>query len=304
MTMDTQPRLLVVDDEPFNLDILKTYLEQDGYAVVSADDGDVALKILEEDVHFDVIILDRMMPRLDGLKVLEAVKERDATRSIPVIMQTAAASPEQIPEGITAGAYYYLTKPYEENVLLSLVRSALRDAATKKEIVEKIAGARRALGLMERSRFRFRTLKEARELANFLAGCFPDPANAAYGLTELMINAVEHGNLGISHAEKTQLINNNTWDLEIEKRLQDPDYKFKYVHVYYEVIDDYIALTIEDEGEGFDPQHFMTITPDRAFLPHGRGIAMTKMLAFAQLEYLGKGNVVRCLVPLNAGASL
>ena len=117
--------LLLVDDEPFNLEILSAYLEDDGYDITTAMDGKVAMDLLlDEPDHFDVVLLDRRMPRQDGMQVLHHMKKHPDLNAIPVIMQTAASTSREIIEGLEAGSYYYLTKPYQREMLVPIVRGA------------------------------------------------------------------------------------------------------------------------------------------------------------------------------------
>ena len=84
-------RLLLVDDDPVNLQILREYLDDQGYELDEAKDGQQAWdKLLAEDPAYHVVLLDRMMPKLDGLALLKQMKAHDRLKMIPVIMQTAA----------------------------------------------------------------------------------------------------------------------------------------------------------------------------------------------------------------------
>ncbi len=125
---DSQPTLLLVDDDPVNLEILVEHLEEAGYQTVTASQGEEAWDILEQGtIPFQAVLLDRMMPVMDGMAVLAKIKTTESLTILPVIMQTAAASSEKIREGIAAGAFYYLTKPYTKEVLLAIVEAAVRD---------------------------------------------------------------------------------------------------------------------------------------------------------------------------------
>jgi DNA-binding response OmpR family regulator len=292
-------KILSVDDDALNRDILTEYLTDGGYEVIEADDGDTALRILEDAGGIDAIVLDRMMPRLNGMEVLKAVKANHRFADIPVIMQSAANAREQILEGIKSGVYYYLTKPYEDQILLAIVGAALRDAAGKKRLREEVNQHRRVLGLMERSQFRFQTLEEARNLAFLLANCFPEPEGVVYGLNEMLINAVEHGNLGITYTEKTQLVIEGRLFDEIGRRLALPENRKKWAYLSFEAGIDAITVRIKDQGDGFDWRKYMEINPDRATHPHGRGIATSKLMSFTSVEYTGCGNEVICTVAMN-----
>ena len=199
-------KLLVVDDEPLNLEIIGEFLDDPDYQLSFAEDGEAGWEVLAQATEpFDLVILDRMMPRLDGLSLLKRIKDDPTHRSLPVIMQTAASSPQEIREGIEAGAYYYLTKPYQPEALLAIVRAAIADIEERRRAGAAIVRQGEALLLLASARFEFRSLDDAHLLAGTLAGICPDPASVAMGLTELLVNAVEHGNLGISYAEKKRL---------------------------------------------------------------------------------------------------
>jgi hypothetical protein len=108
-----------------------------------------------------------------------------------------------------------------------------------------------------------------------------------------MVNAVEHGNLGVTYQEKAQLKWEGDWEGEIARRLTLPEYSDRVATIRVErLAAETVRFTISDEGAGFDWQKFLTFDPDRAYDPNGRGIAMAKMLSFASLEYQGLGNVV------------
>jgi DNA-binding response OmpR family regulator len=289
-------KILSVDDDALNRDILTEYLTDAGYEVVEADDGDTALQLLNEVEGFDAIVLDRMMPRLNGMEVLKAVKRDKRYADLPVIMQSAATARDQILQGIKAGVYYYLTKPYEDQMLLAIVAAALQDASQKKKLRAEVSQHRRVMGLMEQSRFRFRTLEEARNLAFLIANCFPEPEAAVYGLNEMLINAVEHGNLGITYAEKTQLILDGLLWEEIERRLALSENREKWAYLSFEINEREIRVRIKDQGAGFDWRQYLDISPDRATHPHGRGIATSRLMSFTSVEYIGCGNEVVCTV--------
>jgi len=296
--MTTKAKILAVDDEEFNIDILEDYLTDAGYDVVTAENGRIAVEKLAQHPDVALILLDRMMPEMNGMEVMAYLKADARYKDIPVIMQTAAASSQQVMEGIQAGIYYYLTKPYEEEIMLSIVKAALDDARSKNELVEQVRTHRPVLGLLEHAVFTFRTLEEARNLAYFLSACFPKPDMAVYGLNELLTNAVEHGNLGITYDEKTELVRAGTLNDEIERRLLLPENLNKQGKLQFEADSNAIRVRISDEGNGFDWKDYMDVEPYRATDPNGRGIAISRMMSFSSLDYIGKGNEVVATVLL------
>ncbi|MEC4678154.1 MAG: ATP-binding protein, partial [Nitrospirota bacterium] len=144
--------------------------------------------------------------------------------------------------------------------------------------------------------FEIQTLDDAEYLTTFLSNFFPDPGRVTLGISELLINAVEHGNLGITYAEKTELNKQSKWQEEVQRRLSLPEYKDKKVFVNLVKENREIVITITDEGTGFDWSDYMEMSAERATDNHGRGIAMSKMASFDELEYRGKGNEVVCRV--------
>lgn len=285
--------ILVVDDEPFNLKIIRASLSDDAYQLDLAEDGNQAWDRLQDaNVRYDLIVLDRMMPGMDGLTLLNKLKQEPRYRNTPVIMQTAAAAPEQVAEGLAAGAYYYLTKPYEPDALRVIVKSAL-ESRTQSATLEKIArDCATVRPLLTKAEFHFRTLEEANALVAQFSQLCPIPELAAMGLSELLINAVEHGNLELSYADKTRLKWEDGWELELARRLSMPAYRDRQARVFIAVEPDEIVFTIQDQGPGFEWENYLEFSPDRAFDPNGRGIAMARSLSFSTIEYQGSGNTV------------
>lgn len=292
--------LLLVDDEPWNLEILEEYLEGGSYQLHTARDGEEAWAFLTDPTQPrpSAILLDRMMPKLDGLGVLTRLRARHDLAQIPVILQTADAAPERVAEGIQAGAFYYLTKPFQRSVLLSVVASALEHRARIEEVQDRLENGVRGACLLDEATFRFRTPSEAKSLATLLSQACPVPDVAALGLWELLINAVEHGNLEITYAEKSRLLEENGLEGEIQARLTGPAFGARHARVTFQRSPEALEITITDEGPGFDWQRYVDLDPSRAFHSHGRGIAMTRQLSFPEVSYRGRGNEVALRVPL------
>ncbi|MGB1337820.1 MAG: phosphate regulon transcriptional regulator PhoB [Planktomarina sp.] len=120
-----QPRVLVVEDEPAQLEILAYNLESDGFLVSRARDGEEALLLIREDVP-DVIVMDWMMPHLSGIEVCRQLKSNPETRSIPIIILSARSEDEDKVRGLEIGADDYVVKPYSVVELMARVRSQLR----------------------------------------------------------------------------------------------------------------------------------------------------------------------------------
>jgi len=123
--MHTPPRILIVDDNETNRCILATRLGAEGYETVEADDGERALAVAHEAAP-DVVLLDVMMPKIDGFEVCRRLKGDATLGFVPIIMVTARADSKDVVTGLSAGADEYLTKPVDHPALVARVRSMLR----------------------------------------------------------------------------------------------------------------------------------------------------------------------------------
>jgi CheY-like chemotaxis protein/anti-sigma regulatory factor (Ser/Thr protein kinase) len=292
--------ILVADDDSGCLNLIDRFLENEGCETILASDGIEAWKFLESDKYqFDVAILDRQMPGLDGIQILQKMKKIDRLKDIPVIFQTGLIDLNNIRDGMREGAYYYLTKPYVKRSLISIVEAAISELFRKQQLLRDVKNTDSSHTDSSHTDMStlnghivFKTLDEINNIACALANICPDPEKVVSGLSELLMNAVEHGNLGISYDEKQKLIMENKLIDELKSRLSLPEYTDKNINVFWEKDINEIRFIIKDEGNGFSPDKYLELDPNRATHPHGRGIAMARMLSFSNLEFVGCGNHV------------
>jgi CheY-like chemotaxis protein len=121
-------RILVVDDDENILNLEKTILEQKGFSVTTAGGGGEALKVLAQE-GFDLILLDVMMPEVDGFTVCRKIKDDPRLKDIPVIFLTAKGGGEALAEGFESGAVMYINKPFTANKLLTIVNTMLESGS-------------------------------------------------------------------------------------------------------------------------------------------------------------------------------
>ena len=290
-------RILLVDDDISTIKILVALLNKQGFHTTAAYDGEEAWKKLQESPDgFDLVILDREMPGLDGLGLLRRMKENRVLSIIPVIFQTGHTLEQDLVEGFQCGAHGYLAKPINPQLLLAMIRSTIQSDNERYCLQRDIKLLKMALRLTLNTSCRFKTLEEAEALAFLLGNICPEPDRVRSGLYELFVNAVEHGNLEISYSEKTQLILENRWQTEIESRLCQPRFKDRFVNVDIEQQSNGYDVLITDQGSGFDFVQFLDFDVKRIFDVHGKGIAMATKLYLDEVEYLGCGNQVRVFV--------
>ncbi|MCK4608748.1 MAG: response regulator [Gammaproteobacteria bacterium] len=137
--MDVNKRILVVDDEPLSVTAAIDCLQDAGYAAQYVSSGRQAWELLNETPDaFEAIILDRVMPELDGITLLMKIKESPQLQKIPVIIQTASENTESYLAALEAGAYDLIYKPLERNFLLYVINNAVNEANINQE---DLAGA-------------------------------------------------------------------------------------------------------------------------------------------------------------------
>lgn len=124
-------RLLIADDDPDVRDLLALNFEAEGFQVVCAHDG-VEAEGMVRNTAPDVVVLDVMMPDWDGLDVLRSLRANPETRAVPVILLTARASDADVWEGWKTGTDYYMTKPFDIDELVRLVRYAASDESRRR----------------------------------------------------------------------------------------------------------------------------------------------------------------------------
>ncbi len=147
--MPAKPIIMVVDDQPINVQLLKRMLERHEMDVVTAEDGPQCLEKVNT-AQPDLILLDVMMPEMDGFEVCKRLQSREETRSIPVIFITAETRKEGKLQGLEAGAVDYITKPIDLDETLARVQTQLRFQAINQENIElqaRLGDARRTAAI-------------------------------------------------------------------------------------------------------------------------------------------------------------
>jgi anti-sigma regulatory factor (Ser/Thr protein kinase) len=162
-------------------------------------------------------------------------------------------------------------------------------------IQEFLANHVSGVGLIRSGVFLIRTHLQAERLATMLANQCPDPMRAAAGIWELVSNAIEHGNLGISYDAKTELLKTGGFEAEIERRHTLEPFASRQVRIEFDRSDADVVVTIADEGDGFDYRYYLDcdLSYDR---PNGRGLYVASRYAFDELTFIGKGNCVRAVM--------
>jgi len=222
--------VLIVDDNPANLEIITDYLKDCGFRTLIAGNGEIALERVNHS-RPDIILLDVMMPGIDGFETCRRLKSDEETRDIPVIFMTALAETEDKVRGFSAGAVDYLTKPVQKEELVARVTTHLRLRKLTEQLEHTVQQRTRELiaanqqltrEIAERVRAgeELRTAKETAEAANkaksvFLSNMSHElrtPLNAILGFSQLLghstnLDPEEQKNLGIIRSSGELLLN-------------------------------------------------------------------------------------------------
>lgn len=130
-------KILIIEDEKDILELIAFNLECSGYEVLKASDGEVGLKLAKQTIP-DLILLDLMLPGIDGFDVCRGLKQEKSSRNIPIIMLTARGEDTDIVSGLELGAEDYITKPFSPKILVARIRTVLRRAAGTTDDEEKL----------------------------------------------------------------------------------------------------------------------------------------------------------------------
>jgi adenylate cyclase len=167
--MNDPPRILIVDDNETNRDILRARLVPQGYEIVEAEDGEAAIAMARRNAP-DLVLMDVMMPRLDGVEACRIMKADASLPFLPVVLVTAKADTKDVVAGLEAGADEYLTKPIDQSALVARVRSMLRVKALHDQVQSQAAQlAEWSRTLEERVGRQLEEIERVRYLKHFLA---------------------------------------------------------------------------------------------------------------------------------------
>lgn len=292
--------ILVVDDEETSRETIERLLDSEGYRHASASNGKEAWDFLNSGIVPSTIILDWNMPILDGIGFLKKIKANARLRHIPIVMQTANSDPEYLITAIQEGVFYFLTKPFEARIFKSIVKAALREAEIVSELLHEATIQRSVVPFFSTGELTFRTIQEVETIASWISLQAEESKRimVLLALRELMINAIEHGLLGITYDEKTALMTRGGVGEEIQKRLSLTENSKRKAVLRFERKSSGMQVDIIDPGAGFAHHEFMSLRPERFVDCHGNGIAMAR-INLLSLEYFPPGNHVRAVFPVS-----
>jgi len=297
-------KILIVDDDKYISLLLYNFLDDEGYLCETADNGLEALERVRKGSTYDMILLDFVMPRMNGLEFLAAV--RDIDPKVPVMMISGYRTRENTLEALRLGAIGFIKKPFSLKDVLKNMRLVLQASRSKKELGPIIPFPKK--GSME---FVFKTdAVEPDKMSLYLASHLGEMgfieghriSTVALAFNEVITNAVEHGNLELPVNYFLEERGGETSESiadESAERLRTARYAERTVTIRYECENDETRVSVIDEGPGFDVasvRGFLESSDDGAAADHiGRGLILVKY-AVDEVRFNDRGNEVTLVI--------
>lgn len=224
--------------------------------------------------QYEALLVEENILNQHDLSELKSLSDESSHKLTPIILLVNNSESDAIRKGIDLGMYFYLIYPTYSESLNKVVFSATKDLSSH------LTNFEIAQPLLQKAVFHVQTVSDAHAVAAVLSYMTPDPKRTSIGLFELLLNSIEHGNLGIGYDLKSELIKDSTLQSEIERRLSLKANKNKFVAVTLEHKADFFEFTISDNGAGFNYAKFLAFEEDRAMDSHGRGIMIANLFSF------------------------
>jgi YesN/AraC family two-component response regulator len=289
--------ILIVDDEQIIRNVLKRKLEQTtSYLVHTADDGTTGLEVFKNE-KIDLVISDLLMTQMNGIELLRNLKQIDP--AIPVIIITGYGTLDDAIAAIHLGAEDFIKKPFDINEVIETIEKTFRKKAEEADQLEIIRFiSYEDIKLEVPTNFEYLNVCINYIFSHLRARWLvsdEDLHDVKVSLYEALMNAFEHGNLGISGDEKAKYleVSQQAWKDFLTQRMNDPNYKDKRIFVKLTISEVEMAVAVRDEGPGFDYRSRTgDIDPEELFRSSGRGLLLIQSL-MDDLEFDESGSEIR-----------
>jgi DNA-binding response OmpR family regulator len=273
---ESKQRILIVDDEVILRNLLVRYMCKEGFEPIEAADGESAVELYRI-TKPACVVSDVIMPKMDGIDLLSRIRKIDPQAVI--ILMTGFGNEDVLLRALRGGAANFFKKPFNFQELLDCIRSIIKHKAEIDEsnffsefLVEE---TKRFVIEMDRANI----FPVINQISIHLRNLFPESEiiNLKIGIEEMLVNAIEHGNLDITYEEKNKAIEQGKFGLLIQDRLAQGNNAKKKITVESRLTRDLLKVVINDEGKGFDWQALPDPLEDNFLSYNGRGIFLTKI---------------------------
>jgi DNA-binding response OmpR family regulator len=285
-------KILIIDDEKQVRDVLNIALNEEGYESLQAPSGEQGVDLFKSSEP-DIVITDVMMPGIDGIEVTKQMRaHRD---DIDVVVMSGFGTEELVINALRAGASNYIKKPIVFDELFKIIDDIIfkRENRKRYEISRDVVESEqkslvigndlsRVWGTVNQILFNTQVAVDHTTLEGM-----------CIGLYELLINAIEHGNLGITFQDKSDALENNTYTELLQNRMENAEKEGKVVRIHSDYSPSSMSIDIQDQGNGFDLEKLPNITDAASILmDHGRGILLANLF-YDSVAYEEPGNRVK-----------
>lgn len=279
-----------MDDQEALRSLLARLLEREGFNAVQAEDGAQAVEMYRSESPL-VVVSDIMMPRMDGLTLLNEIRRID--RNATVILMTGQGNEDVLLKALRGGATNFFKKPFNVRELIDEIRKVVefRLEAARSSLFSPLLVEETKRFVMPRADSPFFPI--INQITLQLPCLLPqeDILNLKIGIEEVITNAIEHGNLGISFEEKSKAIQEGRLAELIADRSRESDAAGRAVGITSRLSPRLFEITIRDDGKGFDWRTLPAVEPENLLAFNGRGIFLTKIY-FDEVTYNDAGNEV------------
>jgi DNA-binding response OmpR family regulator len=287
---ESKPRILIVDDEVILRNLLVRYMCKEGFEPIEAADGESAVDLYRI-TKPACVVSDVVMPKMDGIDLLARIRKIDPQAVI--ILMTGFGNEDVLLRALRGGATNFFKKPFNFQELLDCIKSIIRHKTEIDEtnfFSEALTGESKkfVIGMDNANIFPI-----INQISMHLRNVFPqsDIINLKIGIEEMLVNAIEHGNLAISYDEKNNAIEQGRFGLLIQERLNTENNAKKKILVQSTLSEDRLEIVITDEGRGFDWRSLPDPLENNFLSYNGRGIFLTKIF-YDSVSFNKEGNEV------------
>ncbi len=285
-----KPRVLIVDDQAALRRLLADVLAREGFEPIQASDGVQAAELFRTQAPL-VVVSDVVMPRMDGLALLNEVKRID--RGAVVILMTGQGNEEILLRALRGGASNFFRKPFNVRELLQEIHKVVdfRLEAARSTLFSPYLVSERKSFIVPRADSPFHAI--VNQIALQLPCIMPpeEIVNLRIGIEEMVANAVEHGNLGITYEEKDRALAEGTLADLLADRGRASDAAGRTVRITSSLSRELFEVSIADDGPGFDWRALPAVAPRTILSFDGRGIFLTKIY-YDEVLYNDRGTEV------------
>ncbi len=278
-------------------------LQRLGFGLIHIREDLAALDDLDRyAANADAVLLDWRCEAEKSYQFADALARKCAEVGLPVLTLAASSRAHDIQLALEAGLSNLLSMPCQLADLKAAVETLGRHGRAAQEPAS--GDMDDAFTLLDNCRFRFRTPEDVDKLVPLIARMFPRPERAASGIAELMMNAIEHGNLEIGHERKADWVARRVYQNELLKRLHTPPYSTRWAEVIITRRADGVMIVIMDEGCGFCWQNFIGAADERkcASDTEAGGIAKAQRDSFDDIRFNHLGNQVTAFASRQSAA--